>query len=89
MLEYAKHTNDSEDIIEKAVIPTLVCIAKAPPISPIADIEIDSALRFLAAITSIREKQNVSKKQHGFWLDQYLSTFLESDVFCSNYRLTS
>lgn len=61
LLEYARYVDDSEDIIEKAVIPTLNGIAKAPMQSPLADIDIDSALKFMAAITNIKEKKNVSK----------------------------
>lgn len=60
LCQYAKEVNGSEDFIEKAVVPTLISIAKAPKNSPLVDIDVDSLIRFLATITNMKVKQNVS-----------------------------
>lgn len=60
LLRYAKEVEGSEDVIERAVIPTLVGIAKAPKNSPLVNVDTDSVIRFLQTITVVKVKQNVS-----------------------------
>lgn len=62
LVQYAQEVDGSEDVIEKAVIPTLISVAKAPKNSPLVDVDVDSLIRFLKTITSIKVKQNVSFK---------------------------
>ncbi|KAK5640968.1 hypothetical protein RI129_009515 [Pyrocoelia pectoralis] len=52
---FARFVTDSEEILEKAVIPILSSLGNAPRTSPLADVDIDGALSFLAAITSIQK----------------------------------
>ncbi|KAJ8943244.1 hypothetical protein NQ318_009935, partial [Aromia moschata] len=47
---YTYMIKGAKQVIEKAVIPTLTSIANAPRTSPLADVNIDNILRFLAAI---------------------------------------
>ncbi|XP_019880446.2 condensin complex subunit 3 isoform X2 [Aethina tumida] len=49
---YAKTINGAKEVIEQAVIPILTIIANAPKTSPLADIDVDNILKFLAALTS-------------------------------------
>lgn len=60
LVKYAQEVDGSEDILEKAVIPTLVSVAKAPKNSPLTDIDVDDLMRFLKAVTSIKVKQKVN-----------------------------
>lgn len=60
LVRYAQEVDGSEDVIEKAVIPTLISVAKAPKNSPLVDVDVDSLIRFLNTVTSIKMKQKVS-----------------------------
>lgn len=53
---YFAQLEGTEEIIEKAVIPVLTQLGNAPPTSPLVDIDVDNALRFLSAISSIQRQ---------------------------------
>ena len=61
IIEYANTKQESVDVLEKAIVPTLMSIAYAPKTSPLADIKMDGILKFLSAITSLREGVNLLK----------------------------
>ncbi|XP_031353085.1 uncharacterized protein LOC116178001 isoform X4 [Photinus pyralis] len=52
---FARFVGDGDELLEKAVIPILTSLGNAPRTSPLADVDIDSALSFIAAITSIQK----------------------------------
>ncbi|KAJ8975351.1 hypothetical protein NQ317_000279 [Molorchus minor] len=59
IVNYTKLVKGAREVIETAVIPTLTTIAHAPRASPLADIDIDNVLRFLAAITNSSDTMDI------------------------------
>ncbi|CAH1100124.1 unnamed protein product [Psylliodes chrysocephalus] len=49
---YAKKSDDAKEVIAKAVKPILNSIASAPRTSPLADVDVDNLILFLATITN-------------------------------------
>lgn len=60
---FAQYVKDSEEILEKAVIPILTSLGNAPATSPLSDVNTDNAIEFLSAITFI-EKSTVFHNVH-------------------------
>ncbi|KAF5285559.1 hypothetical protein FQR65_LT13193 [Abscondita terminalis] len=60
---FARRVKDSEEILEKAIIPILTSLGNAPSTSPLSDVNIDNAVEFLSAITFI-QKSTISHNVH-------------------------
>lgn len=49
---YANNVKGAKEVLSKAVIPVINSIACAPKTSPLADVDVDNLLKFLAVLTS-------------------------------------
>ncbi|KAF5293753.1 hypothetical protein FQA39_LY03238 [Lamprigera yunnana] len=54
---FSQYVKNSEDVLEKAVIPVLTSLGNAPSTSPLIDVNVDSVILFLSAITSIKKSK--------------------------------
>lgn len=49
---YANNEKGAKEVLSKTVIPVINGIVSAPKTSPLADVDIDNLLKFLAVLTS-------------------------------------
>lgn len=59
IMTFARHTKDSDEVLQKSVIPILTQLGNAPKTSPLGDINTNNAVAFLAAITSFTDRPHV------------------------------
>ncbi|CAG9817626.1 unnamed protein product [Phaedon cochleariae] len=60
IVNYTNCVKGAREVIVKAVVPILNSIANAPNTSPLADVDVDNLLRFLAVITNADDKKELA-----------------------------